>query len=68
VRKISDRVSDIFTGVSLCSSENLQANSGAVFQVKARSLPYTVFAILYLPVMVILTAGHFVELLKAFFA
>jgi hypothetical protein len=58
VRKISGRVSVILTGVSLRSSVNLQANSGPVLQVKALSLPYTVFANLYLPVMVILTAGR----------
>jgi len=56
VRRISDRISDILTGVSLCSSENIQANSGTVLQVKTRSLPYTVFAIHYLPIIVILTA------------
>jgi len=55
VRKISDRVSDILTGVSLCSSENIQTNSGTAFHVKIRSLPYTVFAIHYLPIIVILT-------------
>jgi len=55
VRRISERASGIFTGVSLCSSENIQANSGTVLQVKKRSLPYTVFAIHYLPIIVILT-------------
>lgn len=66
MRKISGRVSDFLTGVSRCSSENLQAVSGAVLQLKARSLPYTVFAIRCLPIMVILTVRHIVELLAAF--
>jgi hypothetical protein len=49
------RISDIPTGGSLYSSENIQANSGTVLQVKTQSLPYTVFAIHYLPIIVILT-------------
>jgi hypothetical protein len=57
VRNIS--VSDILTGVYLCSSENIRANSGNVLQVKTRSFTYTVFAIHYLPIIVILNLeGH----------
>jgi len=55
VRKILDRLSDILTGGSFCSSENIQTNFGNEHQVKTQSLPYTVFAIHYLPIIVILT-------------
>jgi len=48
-------ISDIPTGSSLCSSENIQANFGTILQVKTQSLPYTVLAIHYLPIIVILT-------------